>query len=125
MADTIHHPTSLSELQTLFNNTTYVLIDFSAEWCGPCKQIAPIYANLSKKHSIPGILGFAKVDVDHSPDIAAQYGISAMPTFLAFKEGKLVAVNGASQIRGADLKALNVAAEKLGGLAKKRQEERK
>jgi thioredoxin 1 len=48
-----------------------------------------------------------------------------MPTFLAFKEGKLVAVNGTPQIRGADVKALNAAAEKLGGLAEKRAEESK
>ena len=122
MTDTLHHIQSSAELQKLFTSTTYLLIDFYADWCGPCKTIAPIYANLSKKHSIPGILGFAKVNVDVARDIAAQNGISAMPTFLAFKEGKLVAVNGASQIRGADVKALNAAAEKLGGLAKKKAE---
>lgn len=125
MTDTLHHIASSAELQQLFAATTYVLVDFYADWCGPCKTIAPIYVNLSKKHTVPGILGFAKVNVDNARDVAAQYGISAMPTFLAFKEGKLVAVNGASQIRGADLKALNAAAEKLGGLAKKRAEERK
>ena len=125
MTDSLHHVTSSAELQKLFASTTYVLIDFYADWCGPCKTIAPVYANLSKKHSIPGVLGFAKVNVDHVGDVAAQYGVSAMPTFLAFKEGKLVAVNGAPQIRGADVKALNAAAEKLGGLAKKKAEEKK
>lgn len=125
MTETLHHINSTADLQKLFASTTYVLIDFYADWCGPCKTIAPAYANLSKKHSIPGILGFAKVNVDNARDVAAQYGISAMPTFLAFKEGRLVAVNGASQIRGADLKAINAAAEKLGGLAKRRQEEKR
>jgi thioredoxin 1 len=125
MTDGLHHIQSSAELQKLFAETTYVLVDFYADWCGPCKTIAPIYANLSKKHSIPGILGFAKVNVDKVGDVASQHGISAMPTFLAFKEGRLVAVNGAPQIRGADVKALNAAAEKLGGLAKKRAEERK
>ena len=125
MADTLHHINSLPELQKLFAATTYVVIDFYADWCGPCKTIAPIYANLSKKHSQAGILAFVKVDVDHAQEIAAQYGVSAMPTFLAFKDGKLVAVNGAAQIRGADVRALTAAAEKLGGLARKRAEERK
>ena len=125
MTDNLHHIQSTAELQKLFAATTYVLVDFYADWCGPCKTIAPIYANLSKKHSIPGILGFAKVNVDTAQEIARKYNISAMPTFLTFKESKLVAVNGAPQIRGADVKALSAAAEKLGGLAKKRAEERR
>jgi thioredoxin 1 len=125
MADGLHHINSMTELQKLFDSTTYVLIDFYADWCGPCKTIAPVYDSLARKHSIDGILGFGRVNVDEAQDIARQYGVSAMPTFMAFKNGKLVAVNGASQIRGADVRALNAAAEKLGGLAKKRAEERK
>ena len=125
MAETLHHINSLPELQKLFDTTTYVVIDFHADWCGPCKTIAPIYANLSKKHSVPEILAFTKCNVDVATDVAGQYGVTAMPTFMAFKNGKLVAVNGASQIRGADVRALSAAAEKLGGLAKKRAEEGK
>ncbi|KXL42729.1 hypothetical protein M433DRAFT_71428 [Acidomyces richmondensis BFW] len=120
MTDNLHHPNSLKDFQSLLSSHTYVAVDFFADWCGPCKVIAPVYANLSKKHSIPGILAFAKVNVDQAQDIARQYGISAMPTFMFFKEGKQVAVNGQAMIRGADTKSLNAAAEKLGGLAKKR-----
>jgi thioredoxin 1 len=99
MAD-IKHPSSLSDLQTLFASTTYVAVDFHADWCGPCKQIAPYYANLAKQHGVEGTLAFAKVNVDAAQDIAA--------------------VNGNKMIRGADVKSLGAAAEKLGGLAKKK-----
>ena len=111
-----------TELQQLFKDTTYTVIDFTASWCGPCKAVTPVYANLSKKHGIPSTLAFVKVDVDEAQAIAAQYGVSAMPTFMFFKEGKQVAVNGQAMIRGADIKALTAAAEKLGGLAKKKAE---
>lgn len=122
----VHNITSAADFDKLLSSTTYVAVDFSAEWCGPCKTIAPIYTNLAKKNSIPDVLGFAKVDVDAVHDIARRYQISAMPTFMFFKEGKQVAVNGQALIRGADPKSLSAAAEKLGGLAKKKKaEERK
>ncbi|KAJ9161055.1 hypothetical protein NKR19_g2600 [Coniochaeta hoffmannii] len=118
--DKTQHITSSTELNSLLSSTTYVAVDFYADWCPPCKQIAPIYQNLAAKHSIPGVLAFAKVNVDHVQDVAAKYGITAMPTFMFFKEGKQVAVNGQAMIRGADPRSLGAAAEKLGGLARKR-----
>ncbi|KAI0381158.1 thioredoxin domain-containing protein [Hypomontagnella monticulosa] len=119
-SDVLHHVNSLPELQSLFASTTYVAVDFFADWCGPCKAIAPRYEALAQQHSAPNVLAFAKVNVDQAQDIARQYGITAMPTFMFFKEGKQVAVNGQSAIRGADPQSLSAAAEKLGGLAKKR-----
>lgn len=118
----LQHLNSTSELQQLFSSTTYVVVDFYATWCGPCKVIAPSYANLAKKHGIESYLAFAKVDVDKAQDIAQTYGVTAMPTFMFFKDGKQVAVNGQAMIRGADVKSLDKAAEKLGGLAKKKSE---
>ncbi|KAI0145493.1 thioredoxin-like protein [Xylariaceae sp. FL1272] len=123
--DRTHHITSSSELQTLFGNTTYVAVDFFADWCPPCKSIAPIYAGLAGKHSVPGVLAFAKVNVDRVQDVARTYGITAMPTFMFFKDGRQVAVNGQAVMQGADPKTLSAAAEKLGGLAQKRVAEAK
>lgn len=115
---TIHHIASVSELDTLFASNTYVAIDFTATWCGPCKAIAPVYEKLAAQHGIPGALAFAKVDVDAAQDVARKYNIAAMPTFMFFKEGKQVAVNGQASIRGADANSLTQASAKLGGLAK-------
>ena len=120
MADKTHHITSSAELQALFSSTTYVAVDFYADWCPPCKQIAPIYASLAAQHSAPGLLAFAKVNVDHVQDVSRAYNVTAMPTFLFFKDGRKVAVNGQAAIQGADPRSLGAAAEKLGGLAKKR-----
>ncbi|KAH7309507.1 thioredoxin-like protein [Stachybotrys elegans] len=118
--DKIHHITSSAELEDLMSSTTYVAVDFFADWCPPCKAIAPIFSSLASAHSVPGVLAFAKVNVDHVRDVSMQYGVSAMPTFLFFKDGRQVAVNGQAMIQGADPRALGAAAEKLGGLAKKR-----
>ncbi|KAK7409310.1 hypothetical protein QQX98_008489 [Neonectria punicea] len=113
---------SAAELQSLLDSTTYVAVDFFADWCPPCKAIAPVYETLADKHSVPQTLAFAKVNVDHVQDVARTYRVTAMPTFLFFKDGKQVAVNGQAMIQGADPRTLGAAAEKLGGLAKKRAE---
>ncbi|KAI1438302.1 thioredoxin-like protein [Xylaria sp. CBS 124048] len=116
----VQHITSSAELAALFSSTTYVAVDFYADWCPPCKTIAPVYEGLAARHGIEGVLAFAKVNVDHVQDIARTHGVTAMPTFMFFKDGRQVAVNGNSVIRGADPRTLNDCAEKLGGLAKKR-----
>ncbi|GAB0138645.1 hypothetical protein EsDP_00006871 [Epichloe bromicola] len=123
MAHSVHHINSAEELQTLLASTTYVVVDFFADWCPPCKNIAPIFEQLATKHSKPDHLAFAKVNVDKVQSLASTYRISAMPTFMFFKEGKQVAVNGQATIQGADPKSLGAAAEKLSGLAVKRAEE--
>jgi thioredoxin 1 len=116
----VHHIKSSTEWQTLLKNNTYVAVDFFADWCPPCKAIAPVFESLAAKHAVPGVLAFAKVHVEHVRDVAAMYSITSMPTFMFFKEGKQVAVNGQPLIRGADPRSLGAAAEKLGALAKKR-----
>ncbi|KAJ8121507.1 hypothetical protein ONZ43_g2055 [Nemania bipapillata] len=122
MSDKIQHITSSAELAALFSSTTYVAVDFYADWCPPCKAIAPIYEKLAAQHAVDGILAFAKVNVDHVQDVARTHGVTAMPTFLFFKDGRQVAVNGQKMIQGADPQSLGAAALKLGGLAQKRAE---
>jgi thioredoxin 1 len=121
--DKLHHIESAAQLDALFASTTYVAVDFFADWCPPCKAIAPIWASLAARWSVPGYFAFAKVNVDHVHDVSARYRVTAMPTFLFFKEGRQVAVNGQPMIQGADPRALMAAAEKLGGLAQKKAEE--
>ncbi len=63
-----------------------VVVDFWAEWCGPCKMMAPIFHKLADQFA--GKMKFAKVNVDEYSDIAAQFGIRSIPTLLIFKNGK-------------------------------------
>jgi thioredoxin 1 len=73
-----------SEVQ---NSTIPVLVDFWAEWCGPCRMLAPILDQIATEKA--GVLKVAKVDVDSQPAIAAQFNIRAMPTLLFFKGGEV------------------------------------
>ncbi|KAG5923538.1 hypothetical protein E4U42_004924 [Claviceps africana] len=117
MAHPVHFISSLAELEALFSSTTYVAVDFFAEWCPPCKAIAPVFEQLAAKHAQPQHLAFAKVNVDKMDKLPDTCRVTALPTFLFFKDGKQVAVNGQAMIQGADPRALGAAVEKLSGLA--------
>ena len=67
-----------------------VVVDFWAEWCGPCKAIAPDLEAISDE--MAGNVTIAKVNMDENPDLAAQYGVRSIPTLLMFKGGEPVAV---------------------------------
>ena len=64
------------------------VIDFWAEWCCPCRMIAPIIAELSSEYEGKAVIG--KVDVDSNPEIAMKYGIRSIPTILILKDGEVV-----------------------------------
>jgi len=64
-----------------------VLVDFWANWCGPCKIIAPIVEELAKEYA--GKMRIGKLDVDHNPKAASTYGVMSIPTLIFFKKGKV------------------------------------
>ncbi len=66
-----------------------VLVDFSATWCGPCRQIAPIVEQLAQEYD--GRVKVANVDVDESPATAQRYGVRGVPSLFVFKQGEVVA----------------------------------
>ncbi len=65
-----------------------VLVDFSAAWCGPCRQLSPIIDDLAKEYA--GRIKVGKVDIDQSQEVAGKYGIMSVPTVLFFKGGQKV-----------------------------------
>ena len=72
----------------VLNSDLPILVDFWAEWCGPCKMIAPAVHDLAEEYT--GKLNVAKVDIDNSPEIATKYGIRSIPALIFFRDGKPV-----------------------------------
>ncbi|KAH7381860.1 thioredoxin-like protein [Cadophora sp. MPI-SDFR-AT-0126] len=106
---------SSGEFSRLLSSSTIVIADFYADWCGPCKTIAPTYESLAAKYSKPNKITFTKVNVDSQQEIAQKYGVRAMPTFMIFRSGSTI-----NTIRGADVRGLTNAVEaavKMAGAA--------
>lgn len=75
-----------------FIKSGVVLVDFFAEWCGPCKMLEPCIEQLDKEYD--GKIKIAKIDVDKEQELAAQFGVSSIPTVIIFKDG----VNKAAEV---------------------------
>lgn len=93
MAD-VHEVTDQDFQTDVMESDKPVIIDFWAEWCAPCRQIAPIIKELAAEHGEQ--VKIVKMDIDSSPGTPGRYGVRAIPTVLAFKNGEVV-----QQLQGA------------------------
>jgi thioredoxin 1 len=98
----VGHPIAVTDMDfeaQVEKATMLVLVDFWADWCAPCKMIAPMVEDLANEYD--GKVTFVKVDVDSSPETSSKFGIRSIPTLLLFKDGKPV-----DQVIGAVPKAV-------------------
>ena len=89
MSENIKHISDASFETDVIKSERPVLVDFWAEWCGPCKMIAPILEDVAKEYD--GKLQIAKLDVDANQSVPAKFGIRGIPTLILFKNGVNVA----------------------------------
>jgi thioredoxin 1 len=89
MSENIHHVTDDTFEAEVLQSQHPVLVDYWAEWCGPCKAIAPTLEEVAKEYS--GKLKIAKVNVDENQAIPRKYGIRGIPTLMLFKNGNIEA----------------------------------
>jgi thioredoxin 1 len=88
-SDLIKHVSDTSFQTDVLDAKTPVLVDFWAEWCGPCKMIAPILDDVAGTYS--GKLQISKMNVDENREVPAKFGIRGIPTLMVFKNGQLAA----------------------------------
>ena len=88
MADAAVHLTEQNFDEALVANQGVMMVDFWAEWCGPCRAVAPVIEELTRESN--GSVTLAKVNVDENHGLAARYGIRSIPTILFVKQGKVV-----------------------------------
>ena len=90
MSELIHHVTDATFEAEVLKSPLPVLVDYWAEWCGPCKAIAPVLEEVAKEYGAK--LKIAKVDVDANTEIPKKYNIRGIPTLMLFKNGNMEAM---------------------------------
>lgn len=89
MSESIKYVSDSTFEQEVIKADSPILVDYWAEWCGPCKMIAPVLEEISKEYA--GRVQVAKMNVDENQEIPAKYGIRGIPTLMLFKNGAVVA----------------------------------
>ena len=88
MSQSTHELTDSNFDETVIKSSVPVLVDFWAEWCGPCKQIGPILEEIAIEHESK--IKVLKINIDENPQTPQKFGVRGIPTLMFFKEGKLV-----------------------------------
>lgn len=83
----MEHVTAQDFEEKVMNANTPVVLDFYADWCGPCRRLGPIFEELSSEMDE---VAFFKVDVENASDLAAQFGVQSIPTIIMFNKGDMV-----------------------------------
>ncbi|MCK5831488.1 MAG: thioredoxin TrxA [Methylococcales bacterium] len=89
MSDSVLHVTDTDFNETVIKSSIPVLVDYWAEWCGPCKMIAPVLDEIASEYA--NKLTVAKINIDNNPETPQHFGVRGIPTLMIFKDGEVEA----------------------------------